>query len=147
MTDRDRAAINVEQLIRDMELITAVQQLGGKGLVQFPQADVVHLQIESLEESRNSEHGPDAHFIGLGSRHCHADIAAERRETTPFRSLSFHHDASRCSIRQLARIARSHNAAFHDGLERSLVFELRLEERRGGKEAVSTCRCGCLCYT
>src|SRR3546814_5437149 len=66
-----------------MELITAVQQLGGKGLVQFPQAYVVHLQIESLEESRNSEHGPDAHFIGLGSRHCHADIAAERRETTP----------------------------------------------------------------
>src|SRR3546814_18265361 len=99
MTDRDRAAINVEQLIRDMELITAVQQLGGKGLVQFPQADVVHLQIESLEESRNSEHGPDAPFIGLGSRHCHADIAAARRETSPFRSLSFSIGRASCRVR------------------------------------------------
>src|SRR3546814_12286500 len=90
MIDRDRAAINVEQLIRDMELITAVQQLGGKGLVQFPQADVVHLQLQSLEESRNRDRGADAHFIGLGSLPCQPDIAAARPGPTPFPRLNSH---------------------------------------------------------
>src|SRR5690349_23043410 len=37
MADRDRAAVDVELVVRDAELVAAVEHLNGEGLVQLPQ--------------------------------------------------------------------------------------------------------------
>jgi len=49
VADGDRAAVDVEQLVGNAQLVAAVDYLHGEGLVQLPQADVVHLQAVALE--------------------------------------------------------------------------------------------------
>src|SRR3954453_11410315 len=44
MADRDRAAVDVELLGIDAELVAAIDHLHREGLVQFPEIDVVDLQ-------------------------------------------------------------------------------------------------------
>src|SRR5205085_4927748 len=78
MADRDRAAIDVEQLVRNAELIPAIDYLDGEGLVQLPEADVAHLQAEPVEQLRHCEDRADTHLVRLGAGDGHADIAAER---------------------------------------------------------------------
>src|SRR5262249_54027127 len=61
MPDRDGAAINIETLIGDAELVAAIDYLAGECFVQFPQADIVHLQPVALEQFRNRVHRSDTH--------------------------------------------------------------------------------------
>jgi hypothetical protein len=41
MADRDRAAVHVELLVVDTEMVTAVNRLTGEGFVDFPKVDIV----------------------------------------------------------------------------------------------------------
>src|SRR5881296_3502762 len=59
MADGDRAAVDVELLHRDAELVAAVDDLHGERLVQLPEIDLIHSEAEALEESRHGEDGPD----------------------------------------------------------------------------------------
>ena len=88
VADRDRAAVDVEQIVGDAELVLAVEHLDRERLVQFPQADVVDLEPETLEQFGHREHRADAHFVGLGARDRHADVAAERGQILLFAATS-----------------------------------------------------------
>src|SRR5262249_38234953 len=44
MADRNRAAVDVENLLRNAEAVAAVERLARERLVQLPQIDVIHLQ-------------------------------------------------------------------------------------------------------
>src|SRR3546814_14770568 len=55
VADRDRAAVDVEQLVRDAELIAAIEHLHREGFVEFPEADIVHLEFEAFEQLRSEE--------------------------------------------------------------------------------------------
>src|SRR3546814_1863994 len=68
VADRDRAAVDVERFMGDAERVAAIEHLHRERFVQFPQADVVHLQLEAFEQLGDREDGADAHFVGLGAR-------------------------------------------------------------------------------
>src|SRR6185369_9308389 len=50
MADRNRSAVDVHPVFRNAELLGAVQHLDGERFVQLPQADVVHLEVEPLQQ-------------------------------------------------------------------------------------------------
>src|SRR5690606_6637711 len=53
MADRNRAAIDVEQVSRNAKLVAAVKRLAGECLVEFPQVDVGDLEAMALEKTRD----------------------------------------------------------------------------------------------
>src|SRR5262245_41512658 len=56
VTDRDRAAVDVEALHRDAELVAAIHHLHREGLVQLPEIDLIRPEPEALEQARHPEH-------------------------------------------------------------------------------------------
>src|SRR5690242_15521088 len=80
MADRDRAAIDVEPVVRDAESVAAIDDLAGKRLVQFPQIDVVDLETVLLEQLRHGKDRADPHLVRGASGHRDAAIDAERLE-------------------------------------------------------------------
>ena len=42
----------------------SLDHLDGEGLVELPQADIVHLQAGALQKTRDGENRADAHFVG-----------------------------------------------------------------------------------
>src|SRR5271168_3338910 len=49
VSHRDGAAVDVELLVRDVEVLLELQHDGGEGLVQFEQVDVVDRQARAVE--------------------------------------------------------------------------------------------------
>ena len=80
VADRDGAAVDVEQIVRDAEFVGAVEHLHRERLVQFPQADVLDLKAEAFEQLGHRIDRADAHFVGLGAGDRHSEVAAERLE-------------------------------------------------------------------
>src|SRR2546425_2233110 len=118
MADRDRAAVHVELLIGDAELLLAVDRLRRKGLVELPQVDVVDLQPMAGEQLGYREHGADAHLVGLAAGHRQAAKGTQRLQTAALGLPSFDHHAGRGAIRELGGVAGSDKLArTHDGLE------------------------------
>ena len=123
----NRTAIDVEQLVRNAQLVTAIKNLNSERLVQFPQSDVIHLQAIALKQLGNGIDRADAHFVRLGTCNSHADISAKRCKTALFGNLGFHHDTGRRTIAQLAGVA-SRNAMplAHYRLEACKPFKRRI---------------------
>src|SRR5439155_16119482 len=57
--DRDGAAVDVERVHGNAEAIAAVDDLDREGLVELPQADVVHRQAVALVPARHRDYGVD----------------------------------------------------------------------------------------
>ena len=55
VADRDRAAIHIQLLMRNAELVLAVEHLACEGFVQFPQIDIVDRQAGPFQQFRNSK--------------------------------------------------------------------------------------------
>ena len=79
MADGDRAAVDVEAIVRNAERVAAVDHLHGERLVQLPEVDVVDLDARPLEQLRHREHRADAHLVGLAAGDGEAAEHAERR--------------------------------------------------------------------
>ena len=105
VADRDRAAVDVELLHRDAELVAAVEHLHGERLVQLPQADVVDLQAVALQAARNGEDRADAHLVGLAAGDREAAEDAQRLQAALAASASHHEHAGRGAVGELAGIA------------------------------------------
>ena len=67
------------------EPVVAIEHLDGKGLVELPKANIVDTQAKPLEKLGHGEDRADTHFVGLGTRDGHSNIAAERIQATFFR--------------------------------------------------------------
>ena len=92
--------------------------------VQLPQADILHLEAEAPKQLGDRENGADAHFVGLGACGGHADIAAQRGKALGCGNAGFHDHNGCRTIRKLAGITGSYNAAFDHRLEAAQPFEL-----------------------
>src|ERR1700742_2783303 len=57
MADRNRAAVDVELVGIDAELVAAIDHLDRKGFIEFPEIDVVDLQAVALEPPRYGDDG------------------------------------------------------------------------------------------
>src|SRR5579871_5174820 len=77
MAERDRAAIDIDLGIVDVECLNVAQHHRGKGFVEFEQIDVGFLHARSLEQLFGNVHGPRQHHRGL-----RADIG-ERADFCP----------------------------------------------------------------
>jgi hypothetical protein len=78
VAQRNRAAVHVEPVVGNAQLVAAVHHLHGKGLVEFPQVDVVDLQAQFFQHLGHRKHRADAHFVGLATGHRKAQEAAQR---------------------------------------------------------------------
>ena len=92
MANRNRPAIDVEQFVWNAQFVTAIQDLHGKCFVQFPDANIVHLEAKTLQQFGDCEHGANAHFVRLRPCNSHADITAKWVETLFLRQFCFHQD-------------------------------------------------------
>src|SRR5262245_34381991 len=93
VADGDGAAVDVELVLGDAELVAAVDDLHREGLVELPQADVVDSDPGALQQPRHSVDRTDAHLVGLAARHLEATEDAQRLELAPGRLLVGHQHA------------------------------------------------------
>src|SRR5271165_612909 len=133
VADRDRAAVDVELVVVDTELVAAVDHLHGEGLVELPEADVVHLEAVGLEELRNGEHRPDAHLVWIAAGDRDAAIDPERRQVALARELRLHQHAGARAVGKLRGVAGGNVSA---GLDALPVGEHGLQRREAGKRRV-----------
>jgi hypothetical protein len=49
MSDRDCSAVHIQLVIWNAQFVTAVNNLHGKRLIQFPKIDVIHRQAVALQ--------------------------------------------------------------------------------------------------
>src|SRR5580692_1125592 len=82
MTDRDRAAIDIDLLRVDAEFVAAIKHLHGKRLVQFPEIDILDLQAVTLQQPRYCKYRPDAHLVRLAAGGDKTAEDAERLQAT-----------------------------------------------------------------
>src|SRR5450755_1192190 len=105
VADGDRAAIDVVLVGIDAELVTGIEALAGKSLVEFPKIDIFYLQAMALQQLRHGEDRTDAHLVGLAARRRPGDKAAEGLKAALFRVLGLHQNDGCRAIRQLAGVA------------------------------------------
>src|SRR5947207_334815 len=82
MADRDGAAVDVESLVWNTDLVATVDHLHGECFIQFPQVDVVDLLAGVGKQLRNGEHGADTHFVRLAAGDGETAKDAHRRQAT-----------------------------------------------------------------
>src|SRR5262245_20479806 len=123
MADGNRAAIDVEALLRNAEPIAAIEYLAGESFVEFPQVDVVDLKAEALEQLWHGKDRADPHLVGLAAGNRETAEGAERLEPALLGERRAHDDASRGAVRQLAGIAGGDEAALANRRERRKAFQ------------------------
>ncbi len=74
MANGNSAAIDVEFVVVDTQLIAAVNHLHREGFIQFPQADVADLQAGLLEQLGHGKDRADTHLVGSATGNGHAAV-------------------------------------------------------------------------
>src|SRR5260370_13794763 len=105
MSNRNRAAVDVEKLIGNAELVAAVDDLAGEGFVEFPQADVVDLEPVAFQQLGHREDRSDSHLVRLASRDRHPAIDSPRMQPALLALFALHQNTDRASARNLAPVA------------------------------------------
>ena len=104
----DRAAVHIQTVGRDAQLIAAVQHLHRKGFVQLPQVNVLHCEAKTRQRFGHCVHRTNAHFVGLATSHSKTEETAQRLQASLLGQLFVHEHASACTVRELAGIACRH---------------------------------------
>ena len=117
MADRDRAAIDVQLVGVDAELVAAIDHLDRISLVELPEIDVVDLQIVPLQKPRNRGDRADAHFVRLDAGGDEATEDAKRLQALLCRDLVAHDHASRRAVGELAGISSADSLALEHRLD------------------------------
>src|SRR5438128_363996 len=126
VAEGDRAAVDVQPLVRDAEPVAAVDDLHREGFVQFPQTNVFHFQPGARKQSRHGEHRADAHFVGLAAGYREAAENPERSQVALFGELRVHDDAGGGGVGELARVSGRDRAAFDRRLDLGHALESRV---------------------
>ena len=126
MADGNGAAVDVKTVVGNAEPVAAINDLHCKGFVQFPEADVVDLEIKAIQELGNRENRADAHLVRLCACHGHAAIAAKRLKAASGCEACFHQHAGRGAIGKLARISGGDEAVLPNRFERGEALKSRV---------------------
>src|SRR5260370_23914889 len=111
MSNRNRAAVDVDKLIGNAELVAAVDDLAGKGFIEFPQTDVVDLEPVAFQQLGHREYRSDSHLVGLDSGDRHPAIHSQRMQPALLGLFALHQNAGRGPVRKLARVAGGDESA------------------------------------
>src|SRR4051812_42394488 len=123
MADRDRAAVDVDLVRIDAELVAAIDHLHRKGFVQFPEVDVVDAEAMTLQQPRHREYRADAHLVRLAARGDKTAEDAERFQAAPGGFLVAHDHRGAGAVGELTGIAGGDGKTLAPyGLEASEAF-------------------------
>eukprot|EP01136_Pigoraptor_vietnamica_P026122 Opistho-1_new@80828 len=114
---RNGAAVHIQAVGRDAQLVAAVQHLHRKGLVQLPQVDVIHCEAQALQHLGHGEHRANAHIIGLAAGHGEAEETAQRLQALLLRVFLVHQHTGTGAVGELAGVAGRHHTPGHGGFD------------------------------
>src|SRR5262245_6752089 len=123
MADRNRAAVDIETFLGNAEPVAAVEHLTGKGFVELPQVDILHVEALARKQLRNGEHRADPHLVRLAAGNRKTPERAERLQPAPFGELRVHQHAGGRAVGKLAGVAGSDKAALAHRRKRSEAFK------------------------
>ena len=112
VTHGNRAAVDVQAISRDAQLVAAIQHLNRKRFVQFPQVDVVDREAQTCQRFGHGVHRANAHFVRLATGHGKTKESAQRLHAALLSQFFIHQHASACAVRKLAGIASGHQATW-----------------------------------
>ena len=92
MSDRDRAAVDIQDVVRDTEFVAAIENLHGTRFVQLPKVDVVLFEPCAFEQFWYGEHGTDTHLIRLATCNRSAAVYAQGFEAAFLCDARLHDD-------------------------------------------------------
>ena len=110
MTDGDGPAINIQLFRIYSQAVAAVDHLHCKSLVQFPEADIIHLQAGALEQLGHREDGTDAHFVRITTRNLKSAKHQLVGHTQLIGALAGHQQSGRSAVGKLRGVAGRHGA-------------------------------------
>src|SRR5215831_16746357 len=110
VADGDRAAVRIELLHGNAELVAAVDHLRGESLVQLPHADVLELDAGPLEQLWDRVHGTDAHLVGLAPGHGEAAEDQLGLDAERLGAVHGHEHRGGSAVGELGGVARRHRA-------------------------------------
>src|SRR6266481_1858057 len=132
MTNRNGSTVDVEFLRINAQPVTAVNHLHGKGFIQLPHVDIIHLQAGPLQQLRNGEDRTDAHFIRIASGNLEAAKNELVRNAQLIGALAGHQQRDRSSIRELRRVSCRY-ASLAAGL-----IKMRLQSQQAFEGSIRT---------
>src|SRR5262249_9301053 len=117
MADGNRAAVDVQTIVRDAEPIAAVDHLDGKRFIQLPQVHALEPRAGLLQQLRHGEHRADPHLVRLAAGDGEPAEHAERLHALPRGHAVAHDDGDAGAVRELAGVARGDDASLNRRLD------------------------------
>jgi hypothetical protein len=114
MADGDAAAVDVELVRIDAQLLLAIDGLAGERLVDLEQADIVNASARRASAAWGSRRPGRCPFRPAAACHLEPAIDAKHRQPFLLRGGQIHHHLRRCAIGQLRGIAGRDVLAFLD---------------------------------
>ena len=115
MPQRNRAPVDVELLLVNLQLAHTFEHLDGKGFVEFNQVHIFDTQSGTLQNLARGRNRPQAHISRINARHRRGDDTSARAQAKFLgAALSHHHQRCR-SIVDTRRIAGRYTAVFAKG--------------------------------
>ncbi len=126
--DRDRAAIDVDPVGIELQLVDDRDGLRGERLVQLGQLDLVKLPACPVNRPAHRGHRADAHVVGVHPGRRGADVPGQRRRASSLRGSLGHQQQPGGPVVQRRGVAAGHRTAGPEG--RPLGRQLGQRERR-----------------
>src|SRR5450631_1553146 len=105
VADGDGSAVDVQLVRVDLEEVAAVHGLGGEGLVQLPQVDVLDLEVVLGEKLRDGEDRSDPHLVRCAAGDRDAAVRPQWCKTAPGCFGRLHQDRGGGAVGQLGGVA------------------------------------------
>ena len=122
VAQRDGAAVHIQAIGGNAQLVAAVDHLHGKGFVQLPQVDVADLQAELVQHLGHGEHRADAHFVRLTAGDGEAEETAHGLQVVFAGVFLAHHHAGARAVAELAGVAGGDQPAGQRGFDAADAF-------------------------
>src|SRR5688500_1237520 len=117
VSERDRATVHVEPVVRNAKLVSTIEDLHGERLIELPQVDIGDLLACPFEEPGYREYGADPHFIGFATCDRKAPEEPQGFQSKLLRARRAHDDACPGPIGELARVAGSDDTVRRRGTD------------------------------
>src|SRR5205807_5784004 len=80
MPQSNRAPVDVELLLVNLQLAYTLEYLDGKGFVEFNQVHIFDTQSGTLQNLASGRNRPQAHISRINARHCRGDDTSARAQ-------------------------------------------------------------------
>ena len=115
MTEGDGAAVDVGDFVFKAQAPHAADGLGGEGLVQFRQPNIIDGKPQALEQLFRRRYRAISHYPGIDAGGGRAHPSCHRFQTQVFRPSAFHQQQGGGAVVDAAGISRRYRTALAEG--------------------------------